>query len=51
MLINYKNVNVYQHSGEKILEGVNLELRMSHLYSIPFSSLKLFILLTICFPS
>ena len=26
MLINYKNVNVYQHSGEKILEGVNLEV-------------------------
>ncbi len=26
MLISYKNVNVYQHSGEKILEGVNLEV-------------------------
>jgi cell division transport system ATP-binding protein len=26
MLINYKNVNVYQRSGEKILEGVNLEV-------------------------
>ncbi len=26
MLISYKNVNVYQRSGEKILEGVNLEV-------------------------
>ena len=26
MLINYKNVNVYQDSGIKVLEGVNLEV-------------------------
>ena len=26
MLINYKNVNVYQNSGIKVLEGVNLEV-------------------------
>lgn len=26
MLINYKNVTVYQNSGEKTLEGVNLEV-------------------------
>ncbi len=26
MLISFKNVNVYQRSGEKILEGVNLEV-------------------------
>ena len=26
MIVNYKNVSVYQRSGEKILEGVNLEV-------------------------